>query len=40
MGVFKSMRDLKKQAKEMERNAPPVGERLAAMQERMAVSTR
>ena len=36
MGVFKSMRDLQKQAKEMERNAPPVGARLAAMQERMA----
>ena len=30
------MRDLQKQAKEMERNAPPVGARLAAMQERMA----
>jgi hypothetical protein len=36
VGVFKSMRDLQKQAKEMERNAPPVGARLAAMQERMA----
>ena len=36
MGVFKSMRDLQKQAKEIERNAPPVGERLAAAQARMA----
>lgn len=36
MGVFKSMRDLQKQAKEIERNTPPVGARLAAMQERMA----
>ncbi len=37
MGVFKSIRDLQKQAKEIDRNAPPVGERLAAAQERMAV---
>ena len=36
MGVFKSLRDLQKQAKEIERNSPPVGERLAAAQERMA----
>jgi hypothetical protein len=36
VGVFKSMRDLQKQTKEMQRNAPPVGARLAAMQERMA----
>jgi hypothetical protein len=36
MGVFKNMRDLQKQAKEIERNAPPVGERLASMQARMA----
>ena len=36
MGVFKSMHELKKQAKEIERNAPPVGARLAAMQDRMA----
>ena len=36
MGVFKSMHDLKKQAKEMERNSPRVGDRLAAMQDRMA----
>ena len=36
MGVFKSMRNLQKQAKEMQNNAPPVGDRLAAMQARMA----
>ena len=36
MGFFKSMHDLNKQAKEMERNSPPAGARLAAMQERMA----
>jgi hypothetical protein len=36
VGVFKSLRDLQKQAKEMERNSPPVGERLAAAQARMA----
>jgi hypothetical protein len=36
MGVFKSMHDLKKQAKEMERSSPRVGDRLAAMQGRMA----
>jgi hypothetical protein len=36
MGVFKSMRDLQKQAKEIEKNAPPVGERLASAQARMA----
>jgi hypothetical protein len=30
------MRELQKQAKEMERNAPPVGERMAAAQSRMA----
>jgi hypothetical protein len=36
MGVFKSMRDLQKQAKEIERNAPPVGDVMAASQERMA----
>jgi hypothetical protein len=36
MGVFKSMRDLQKQAKEIERNAPPVADRLAAAQARMA----
>jgi hypothetical protein len=35
MGVFKSVRDLQKQAKEMQRNAPPVGERMAAMQDKL-----
>ncbi|HEX9030423.1 MAG TPA: hypothetical protein VF834_01175 [Streptosporangiaceae bacterium] len=36
MGVFKSMRDLQKQAQEIERNSPPVGDRLRAAQERMS----
>jgi hypothetical protein len=36
MGFFKSMHDLNKQAKEIQRNQPPAGARLAAMQERMA----
>ena len=36
MGVFKSMRDLQNQAKEIERNAPPVADRMAAAQQRMA----
>ena len=36
MGFFKSMHDLNKQAKEMQRNQPPAGARLAAMQDRMA----
>jgi hypothetical protein len=36
MGVFKSMRDLQKQAKEIERNSPPVAGRLAAAQAQMA----
>jgi hypothetical protein len=36
MGVFKSLRDLQKQAKEIERNTPPAGERLAAAQAKMA----
>jgi hypothetical protein len=36
MGFFKSMHDLNKQAKEMQRNQPPVGARMAAMQERLA----
>ena len=36
MSVFKSMRDLQKQAKEIQRNSPPAGERMAAMQERLA----
>jgi hypothetical protein len=36
MGIFKSMRDLEKQAKQIEKDAPPMGDRLAAMQARMA----
>jgi len=36
MGFFKSMHDLNKQAKELQRNQPPAGARMAAMQERMA----
>jgi hypothetical protein len=36
MGVFKSMRDLQKQARELERNRPSAGERMAAAQARMA----
>lgn len=36
MGVFKSMRDLQKQAREIERNSPPVADRIAAAQAQMA----
>jgi hypothetical protein len=36
MGVFKSMRDLQKQAREIDRSTPRAGERMAAAQERMA----
>jgi hypothetical protein len=36
MGVFKNMRDLQKQAKEIEKSLPPVGDRMAAAQDRMA----
>ena len=36
MGFFKSMHDLSKQTKEMQRNQPPAGVRMAAMQERLA----
>ena len=36
MGMFKGMRDLHKQTREMEKNAPPAGERLAAMQAQLA----
>jgi hypothetical protein len=36
MGVFKSMRDLQKQAKDIERSMPPVADRMAAAQARMA----
>ena len=36
MGVFKSMRDLQRQAREIERNSPPVADRMAAAQAQMA----
>ena len=36
MGVFKSMRDLTQQAREIERSMPPAGDRMAAAQARMA----
>lgn len=36
MGFFKSMHDLNKQAKEIQRNQPPAGARMAAMQDRLA----
>lgn len=36
MGVFKSMRDLQKQAREIEASMPPVADRMAAAQARMA----
>jgi len=36
MGVFKNMRDLQKQAQQIERNRPRAGERMAASQARMA----
>jgi len=36
MGLFKSMRDLQKQAKEIEATMPPVADRMAAAQARMA----
>jgi hypothetical protein len=36
MGIFKDLRDLNKQARDIQRNSPPVGERLASMQARMA----
>jgi hypothetical protein len=36
VGVFRSLHELKKQAKELERNSPPVGARLAGLQDRMA----
>jgi hypothetical protein len=36
MGMFKSMRELQKQARDIERNSPPVADRLASAQERMA----
>ena len=36
MGVFKSMRDLTQQAREIERSMPPAGDRMGAAQARMA----
>jgi hypothetical protein len=36
MGMFKNMRDLQKQAKQIEASMPPVADRMAAAQERMA----
>ena len=38
MGVFKSMRDLQKQAKQIEASMPPVADRMAAAQARMAAA--
>jgi hypothetical protein len=38
MGVFKSMRDLQKQAKQIEATMPPVADRMAAAQARMAAA--
>ena len=36
MGMFKNMRDLQKQAKDIEASMPPVGQRMADAQARMA----
>ena len=36
MGVLKSMRELKQQARQIERSMPPVADRMAAAQARMA----
>ena len=38
MGVFKSMRDLQKQAKQIEATMPPVADRMATAQARMAAA--
>ena len=38
MGVFKSMRDLQKQAKQIEATMPPVADRMASAQARMAAA--
>jgi len=40
MGVFRSMRDLTHQAREIERSLPPAGDRMAAAQARMARANR
>ena len=39
MGLFKSMRDLQKQAHEIEAAMPPVGQRLADAQARMSAAS-
>jgi hypothetical protein len=36
MGMFKNMRDLNSMAKDIQRNSPPVGQRMADAQQRMA----
>ncbi len=36
MGMFKNMRDLQKMGRDIERNSPPVGQRMADAQARMA----
>lgn len=36
MGMFKNMRDLNNMARDIQRNSPPAGQRMAAAQERMA----
>jgi hypothetical protein len=36
MGVFKNMRDLQKMGRDIERNSPPAGQRMADAQARMA----
>jgi hypothetical protein len=36
MGMFKNMRDLNSMAKDIQRNSPPVGERMANAQAKMA----
>jgi hypothetical protein len=38
MGVFKSVRDLHKQAIQIDRSMPPVGDQMAAAQARMATA--
>ena len=40
MGVFKSMRDLTRQARQIERSMPPARDRMAAAQARMARANR
>ncbi len=38
MGMFKDIRNLQKQARQLENSMPPVAERMAAAQERMATA--